>query len=567
MVHSQPAEPSAGRDEALGRSADSTADHTVLVIGAGLTGICQLYRLLEAGVDAMVVEAHPDLGGTWYRNRYPGCRFDSESYTYGYSFSPELLAEWDWSEHFSGQPENLRYLNHVADKFDLRPHMRFDCRVDAATWDEDSRTWTLHLAGGERLTCRFLMTAVGVLSTPTMPRVEGIDSFQGPWFHTYDWPQEPVELAGRRVAVIGTGATAVQLIAEIADKVGHLTVFQRHPNWCAPLHNRPIDDAEMADIRSRYDEIFELCRQTPGGFIHNPLRQPMFDVPEEERHAFFEELYASSGFRIWQGNFRDVLMNEAANEEFTAFVADKIRERVKDPVLAEKLIPTDHGFGTRRVPMETNYYEAFNRDNVELVDLIETPIERITPTGILTTGSTGTGATGRHHEVDLIVYATGFDAMTGAFDRIDFTGVDGTRLRERWAEGPETYLGIQSVGFPNLLILAGPQSGSGFTNFGRGVEEVVDWTTALLQHLRSNGHTRIEPTPEAQAGWCQHVRDMYDLLLLGKVRSWFTGYNSNVEGHDRQDAIRHVVYNGGAPRYRKHLTEVADQDYAGFLLC
>jgi cation diffusion facilitator CzcD-associated flavoprotein CzcO len=534
-------------------------EHTeVIIIGAGLTGICQLYRLQELGVDTLVIDAAQDLGGTWYANRYPGCRFDSESYTYGYSFSQELLDEWDWSEHFAPQPETLRYLNHVADKFDLRRHMRFDCRVEACVWDEETRTWNLELADGGHLSCRFLITAVGVLSTPTMPRVEGIDSFQGQWFHTYHWPHEPVELAGRRVAVIGTGATAVQLIAEIADKVGELTVFQRHPNWCAPLHNRPIDEAEMADIRARYDEIFELCKLTPGGFIHRPDRRKMFEVDEQERYAFFEDLYASSGFRIWQGNFRDVLMDESANEEFTAFVANKIRDRIDDPVLAEKLIPKDHGFGTRRVPMETNYYEAFNRSNVQLVDLTETPIERITPTGVQTTGA--------HYEFDLIVYATGFDAMTGAFDRIDFVGVDGAKLRERWDQGPETYLGVQSVGFPNLLILAGPQSGSGFTNFGRGVEEMVDWTTALLQHLRANGHTRIEPTAEAEAEWCQHVRDMYDLLLLGKVRSWFTGYNSNLEGRDRQDGIRHVVYNGGAPRYRKRLTEVAEQDYAGFVL-
>jgi cation diffusion facilitator CzcD-associated flavoprotein CzcO len=449
----------------------------------------------------------------------------------------------------------LRYLNHVADRFDLRRHMQFGCRVEAATWDEDTRTWSVRLAGGRTLRSRFLITAIGILSTPTMPRVEGIDSFEGQWFHTYHWPHEPVQLAGKRVAVIGTGATAVQLIPAIAAEVAELYVFQRRPNWCAPLHNRPISPQEMADIRARYDEIFALCRQTPGGFIHRPVRTPQFEVPEAERYAFYEELYASSGFRIWQGNYRDVLLEERANEEFSAFVANKIRERVQDPVRAEKLIPKDHGFGTRRVPMETGYYEAFNRDNVHLVDLNDTPIERITPTGIRTTD--------QDHEVDLIIYATGFDAVIGAFDRIDFIGVDDQKLRERWADGPVTYLGVQTAGFPNLLILAGPQSGSGFTNFGRGVEEGVDWTTALLRHLRDNGLTRVETTPQAEQQWCRHVKDMYDVVLLGKVQSWFTGFNSNIDGRDK---MRLVAYNGGAPRYRKTLTEVVEGGYEGFVL-
>jgi cation diffusion facilitator CzcD-associated flavoprotein CzcO len=529
--------------------------HEAIIIGAGLTGIYQLYRLHEAGTDAIVIEAADDLGGTWYRNRYPGCRFDSESYTYGYSFSKELLEEWNWSEHFAPQPETLRYLNHVADRFDLRRHMRFGCRVDTATYDDDTHTWTVQLTDGRVLSCRFLITAIGVLSTPVMPRVDGIESFTGQWFHTYYWPQEPVELTGKKVAVIGTGATAVQLIAEIADKVGELTVFQRRPNWCAPLHNRPISDQEMAEIKGSYDEIFELCRQTPGGFIHGPVRRNLFEVPEEERYAFFEELYASSGFRIWQGNFRDVLMDEAANAEFTAFVANKIRERINDPVLAEKLIPTDHGFGTRRVPMETDYYEAYNRDNVHLVDLNDTPIECIIPTGVRTSD--------HDYDFDLIVYATGFDAMTGAFDRMDIIGTDGAKLREKWADGPVTYLGVQSAGFPNLLMLAGPQAGSGFTNFGRGVEEAVNWISELLAYLGREGRTRIESTPEAEEDWGRHVKDMYDLLLLGKTKSWFTGFNSNIEGRDK---IRYVVYNGGAPRYRKRLAEVAENGYDGFVI-
>jgi cation diffusion facilitator CzcD-associated flavoprotein CzcO len=529
--------------------------HDVIIIGAGLTGIYQLHKARELGLDAIVLEASGGLGGTWYHNRYPGCRFDSESYTYGYSFSKELLDDWHWTEHFSPQPENLKYLDHVADRFDLRPHMRFGCKVTAARFDESNDTWTVETDDGRTWQCRFLMTAVGILSLPVMPRIEGIDRFAGPWFHTHNWPHEGIDLTGKRVAVIGTGATAVQLIPIVAQTVGELFVFQRHPNWCAPLHNGPIDTAEMADIRSRYDEIFERCKLTPGGFIHMPDRRRMHEVPEEERHAFFEELYASSGFRIWQGNFMDVLLEQDANREFTEFVADKIRSRVSDPVVAEKLVPKDHGFGTRRVPMETGYYEAYNRPNVHLVDLNETPIAEITEAGVRTTGA--------QYDVDVIVYATGFDAILGPFDRMDIVGVGGQRLRDKWKDGPVSYLGIQTAGFPNLLMLAGPQSGSGFTNFGRGIEEGVNWTTGLLRHAIEAGKTRIDTTDEAEQAWVQHVRDMYDRVLIGKVSSWFTGYNSNIDGRDR---FRPVAYNGGHPRYRKRLAEVADKDYEGFVL-
>jgi cation diffusion facilitator CzcD-associated flavoprotein CzcO len=528
--------------------------HEVIVIGAGVCGIYQLYRLLELGVDLTVLEAGSDVGGTWYWNRYPGARFDSESYTYGYSFSKELLEEWSWSEHFAAQPETLRYLNHVVDKFDLRRHVQFDSRVRAAVYDDDTRTWTVELDDGRILTTRLLLTAIGMLSAPTIPRIEGVDSFEGQSFHTYHWPHEPVDLAGKKVAVIGTGATGVQLISEIADKVGELTVFQRRPNWCAPLHNSPIDDRTQAEIKASYDEIFARCRQTPGGFLHGPDRRKMSEVPEAERRAFWEELYSSRGFAIWLGNFRDVLMDEEANAEFTAFVAEKIRQRVHDPATAEKLIPTDHGFGTRRVPMETGYYEAYNRDNVHLVDLNDTPIERITPRGIRTTE--------RELEFDIIVYATGFDAVTGAFDRIEFIGAKGQRLRDKWRDGPRTYLGLQTAGFPNLITLAGPQGASVSTNFPRGIEDAVDWATDLVRYLREHGYTRVEPTPDAEQEWNQHVEDMYAGLLLSKAKSWFTGFNSNVDGHDKP---RYLIYNGGAPKYRKRLAEVAANEYEGFV--
>jgi cation diffusion facilitator CzcD-associated flavoprotein CzcO len=532
-------------------------DYEAIIIGAGVCGIYQLYRLVELGVSATVLESGADLGGTWFWNRYPGARFDSESVTYGYSFSKELLQEWDWKERFSGQPENLRYLNYVADKFDLRRHMQFGCTVESAHFDDDATLWRLHLDDGRELTARFLILAVGLLSAPTLPRYEGLDSFEGLSFHTYNWPEEPVELSGKRVAVIGTGATAVQVIGEIADKVGDLTVFQRRPNWCAPLHNGEISADEMADVKRRYGEIFATCARTPGGFIHEPDRRPFFEVPREERLAKWEKLYGEPGFGIWLANFRDIFMDEEANAEFSEFIADKIRSRVNDPVVAEKLIPRDHGFGVQRVPLETGYYEAYNRDNVHLVDLQEAPIERIAPTGIRTTE--------RDYEFDIIIYATGFDAVTGAYDRIDIRGVDGQPLREKWRDGPVTYFGMQVAGFPNMIMPTGPQSASASTNFPRGIELGVDWATELLQYMWKNGYTREEATPEAEAEWAAHVADLYRIMLLRKAQGWFTGYNSNVDGHE-QGTIRYLVYNGGTPKFRARITDAADQGYTGIEL-
>ncbi|MCY3569248.1 MAG: NAD(P)/FAD-dependent oxidoreductase, partial [Chloroflexi bacterium] len=480
---------------------------------------------------------------------------DSESYTYGYSFSKDLLDEWDWSEHFAGQPETLRYLNHVVDKFDLRKHMQFGCQVEEATFDEDGCFWRVRLKDGREITGRFLLTAMGMLSAATLPRIKGRDDFEGESWHTYYWPHEPVELAGKRVAVIGTGATGVQVISEIADKVGELTVFQRRPNWCAPLHNDRIDEESLADIKSSYDEIFEICRRNAGGFLHSPDPRKFRDVPREERLELWEKIYAARGFSVWMSNFIDTGINPEANAEYSAFIADKIRSRVHDPVTAEKLIPTDHGFGTRRVPLETRYYEAYNREHVHLIDINETPIERITPTGLRTSE--------RDYEFDLIIYATGFDAITGAFDRINMTGSDGLALRDKWAESPDTLLGMQTSGFPNLLMLSGPQGGSVSTNYPRGIETAVDWISDLLVYMRVHGYRRVEANAEAESAWRQHVQEMYQFQLMSKVKSWFTGYNSNVDGHD---APRLMIYPGGAPRYRERLEEVAANDYEGFTL-
>lgn len=530
----------------------SEPDYEVIVIGAGVAGLYQIKRLLDLGVNATVLEGNSDLGGTWYNNRYPGARFDSESFTYGYSFSRELLDEWHWTERFSPQPETLRYLNYVADKFDLRDHLQFNCYVDAMSFDEDTDTWTLRLRDGRELTTHFVMTAMGVLSVPTYPQIEGIDSFEGPSFHTFDWPHEPVEIAGKRVAVIGTGATAIQAIPEIAKEAAELYVFQRRANWAAPLNNSPISEEEMADIRRRYDEIFAQCARTPGGFEHEPDRRGFYNVPREERLEFWDKLYDGPGFGIWLQNFVEIFVNEEANAEFSEYIANKIRERVDDPEVAEKLIPKDHGFGIQRLPLETNYYEAYNRDNVHLVDASETPIEEITPKGIRTSE--------REYEFDLIVYATGFDAFTGAFDRIDITGVGGQKLRDKWADGPITYLGLFVHGFPNMIMLAGPQLAA--TNFPRAIETAIDWATPLLEYVWENGYSRLEATAEAEQEWYDHVAEMYEGLLLRKAKSWITGYNSNLEGHE-YGKMRYNIYNGGGPKYSKIIKEVADSDYKG----
>jgi cation diffusion facilitator CzcD-associated flavoprotein CzcO len=528
--------------------------HEVIIIGAGVSGIYQVKRLTDLGIDAIVLEGDDDLGGTWYRNRYPGARFDSESYTYGYSWSQEVLDEWSWKERFSAQPENLRYLNFVADKFDLRRHMRFDARVTSMTWDEAAREWTVELQSGETYVARFVIPSLGPLSMPTLPNYPGMDEFTGESFHTYHWPKEPVALEGKRVGVIGTGATGIQVIGELADKVGELKVFQRRPNWSSPLNNSPISDEEMADIRGRYDEIFAHCAESPGGFEHVPDWRGFWNLTAEERHEHFDFLYSQPGFAILVANFAEIFFDEAANQEISGYIADRIRQRVDDPELAEKLIPRDHGFGMQRLPLETNYFEAYNRDNVQLVDLSEAPIERITATGIQTTAE--------HHELDVIVYATGFDAITGGYDRIDIRGVDGISLAELWRDSPRTFLGVLAHGFPNMFMVAGPQSVSGSTNFPRAIETGVDWVTELLQHLRSSGSTRVEVTPEAEQEWVDEVVRAHERMMFRRSKGWFTGYNSNVAGH-QEGKIRYQAYFGGAPRYAARVAEIAAAGYPG----
>jgi len=523
-------------------------DFDAVVIGAGVAGLYQLYKLRELGLRVRTFEAASGVGGTWYWNRYPGARFDSESWTYGYSFSKELLEEWDWSEHFAPQPETERYLNYVADKFDLRRDIQFNTVVAAARYREDTRSWDITLGDGSRVTTRFLITAIGILSAPTMPNIPGISAFEGRSCHTHNWPKEGVDFAGKRVGIIGSGATAVQTIQEIAKSVGQLTIFQRTPNWCAPLNNDKISKDEMDSIRARYPEILALCRETPGCYIHSTDPRATVEAAPEERIAFWEKLYASPGFGIWQGNFSDMLTDRAANALASEFIAKKIRQRVHDPVVAEKLIPKNHGFGTRRVPLETNYYEVFNQPNVELVDVNETPIERITAGGIQTSQ--------REFAFDIIIYATGFDAISGAFDRIDISGVDGVRLRNVWANGPQTYLGVFVEGFPNMLMAMGPHAGLG--NYTRTAEYSVEWVADVIRYATERGLTRIEATAAGVGEWTDYVLALGQGQLMNEVASWMTGVNRNVEG---KQAPRIMRYSGGHPAYREYCDAAAAAGY------
>ncbi len=520
-----------------------------IVIGAGVSGLYQLYRLRELGLSVRCFEDGSGVGGTWYWNRYPGCRFDSESETYGYSWSKELLQEWNWKEHFSGQPENEQYLNFVADKFNLRPNIQFNSRVKSAVYDEKANRWDVQLENGQRARAQFVVSAAGILSARYTPPFPGIDSFKGQSFHTSRWPKEKVDFTGKRVACIGTGATAVQLIPIVAKEAGHLTVFQRTPNYCAPLRNGLVSPETQNQWKASYDNIHKRVRETPAAFMHDFDPRNTFDVPKEERLARYEELWAQPGFSKWLANFHDIMTSREANEDFAEFVRNKIRARVKDPVVAEKLCPKDHPFGSKRIPLETEYYEAYNQDNVLLVDVRETPIEAITPKGIKTSG--------KEYEFDVIIYATGFDAITGALTSMDIRGEGGQTLKDKWAnKGLSTYLGLQTAGFPNFFIA----TNAAFCNYTVCAESIVEWITDCIRYMREKGLKRIAPTPQAEEAWVEHANELGSLTLLSDAKSWFMG--SNIPGKKR--AI--LLYANTAPAYRQKCEEVAAKGYEGFAL-
>jgi cation diffusion facilitator CzcD-associated flavoprotein CzcO len=525
-------------------------DCDVVVIGAGVAGLCALYRLRELGLAVKVYEGASDVGGVWYWNRYPGARFDSESFTYCYSFSEELLNDWDWQEQFAGQPEVLAYLKHVTDRFDLRRDIFFNSRVIAAHFQEQDQSWIIGTDRGQQVRTRYLVTAVGSLSVYQLPDIAGMGDFAGETYHTARWPQQGADLSGKRVGIIGTGATGVQVIQTIAPQVARLTVFQRTPNFCVPQRNSLLDDDQRREIKRNYPEILERCRQSYGGFIHSFDPRSGLEVSEEERQEIFEALWQKPGFAFWLGNFRDLLTNPAVNRFASDFIRTKIRERVRDPETARKLMP-DHPFGTKRVPLENGYYEVYNRDNVQLVDLKETPIERIARFGIETAGD--------RYDLDVIVFATGFDAITGALTRMDIRGEGGITLREKWRLGPRTCLGLQVEGFPNMFTIAGPHNAGTLCNAVRCTEQNVDWVVGCIDYMRERGFVRIAPSIEAEDLWTKHVRDAARATLLNTMTdSWFFG--ANTPGKPRSVAI----YVPGAAAYRERCDQAARSGYKGF---
>lgn len=536
-------------------------DFDAIVIGAGVTGMYQTYLLDQAGMSVLGIEAGENVGGTWYWNRYPGCRLDTESYTYGYFALSGIIPEWEWSETFAGQPEMLRYANYAADKMDVRRHYRFRTKVLSAHFDGLDNLWKIGLDSGEALTCRFLISATGPLSASRLPDYAGIDSFKGEAFHTSRWPTDDqgnpktIDFTGKRVGVIGTGATGVQIIPIAAQTAKDLYVFQRTPNWCTPLGNMPIAKDEMDLIRKRYPTILEYVKSTPTAFPYHRDTRKGTEVSEPEREAFFEQLYDQPGYGIWLSGFRDLLLSKESNKFLADFIARKIRQRVTDPVVAEKLIPTDHPFGAKRVPMETNYYEAYNRPNVHLVDIKQAPIQHFTPEGIVTADGT--------YDLDVIIFATGFDAVTGSLDRIDITGKNGLRLRDAWADGPSTFLGLQARGFPNFFTLVGPHNGSAFCNVGVCGGLQGEWVTRMISYMRDRGLTFSEPGEAAEKQWTEAVYADFARTLMADANAWWVKTTTKPDGTVER---RTLVYVGGGPEYRKRCEEVAYSDYAGFEL-
>ena len=535
--------------------------YDAVVIGAGVTGMYQVYSLQKSGFSVRGFDTASDVGGTWYWNRYPGCRLDTESFAYGYFFLKGITPEWTWTERFAGQPDLLAYCRYAADKMDIRKNFQFNTGVIKAAYDEKSNVWNLKLDDGSSVTCRYLLTAVGLLSATRLPHIDGIDSFRGISFHTSRWPRDPaggtsgqhIEFSGKRVGIIGTGATGVQLIPQIAKSADELYIFQRSPNWCTPLRNYALSKEEMEGIRDGREELLAYLKTTPVGFPYQPYDRDGMDDTPPERERLLEKLYNTPGYGIWLGNYRDTIINRHTNNFVSEFIAKKIRERVKDPVIAEKLIPKDHPFGSKRIPMETNYYEVYNQANVHLVDLKETPIEEITPAGIRTTAE--------NYDLDIIIYATGFDAITGALDRIDIVGKGGIRLADAWADGPITYLGLQVTGFPNLFTLVGPHNGATFCNVGVCGNLQVEWMTEMLTYLRDNNLTYSEAKDPAQQAWTDQIYADFEGTLMTEGNAWWVKIKHHADGTISRRALAYI---GGGPKYREICADVRNKGYEGF---
>ena len=522
-----------------------------VVVGAGFAGLYALHKFRSQGLSVRVFEAAPEIGGTWYFNRYPGARCDVESVDYCYSFSEELQQEWTWTEKYATQAEILRYMNWVADRLDLRGGITFNTRVTSATLDEQSLRWTVVTDTGETVTARFVVMATGPLSAALTPAFPGLDTFAGEVYHTAHWPHEPVDFTGKRVAVIGTGSSGIQSIPLIAEQAEHLYVFQRTPNFSVPAGNRPLTAEEVAEIKANYAERRRLSWRSGGGSPHIAHPKLTMEVSAEERRAAFERRWDLGGV-LFSKTFSDQMIDEAANEEARKFYEEKVRAVIDDPALADLLIPNDHPIGTKRICTDTNYFQTFNRSNVTLVSVRNTPIESIDPTGITTSEA--------HYDIDALVLATGFDAMTGALDKIDIVGRDGRRLREDWADGPRTYLGLGVDGFPNLFLVSGPGAPAVLANMVLHAEAHIDWIADAIGFLDDHGYAALEATPESVDNWIAECNRRAEATLFPRANSWYMG--ANVPGKPRV----FMLFIGGFAAYLDICAEVAAAGYKGFEL-
>ena len=536
--------------------AGTTQALDAVVIGAGFSGIHMLKSLRDKlGLKVRVIEAGETVGGTWYWNRYPGARCDSDAYIYCFTWDKQLLQEWEWSERYPEQPEILHYLEHVAKRHDLKRDMQFNTRVTSAEYDEKTSLWTVHTDKGEDVTTRFLITAVGTLSTTNMPQFKGLETFKGTWYHTSRFPHTGVDFTAKRVAVVGTGATAVQAIPEIAQQAKQLTVFQRTANYCVPARNGKVDPEVIKARKADYAGVIKRIRESLFGQEHYPIPKSALDTTPEEREREFDRMWDAGGFAFWLANYQDMFIDQAANDLCADYIRRKIRSTVKDPAVADRLMPKGHAYGTKRQPLDTNYYETFNKNNVLLVDAgADGPIEEITERGIR--------AGGKEYPADIIVFATGFDAMTGPLKALNLKGRGGRTLDREWADGPHTYLGVSVAGFPNLFTITGPQSPSVLSNMPVSIEQHVEWITDCIDCMSRTGKTVIEATPEAQEQWVAHVNEVVSATLMTSANSWYM--SANIAGKPR--AFLPYLDPEGVGGYRNRCDEIAAKGYEGFAL-
>ena len=522
----------------------------VLIVGAGFAGLYLMHRMRGAGLSAHVYEGADGVGGTWYWNRYPGARCDVESMQYSFGWDEELQQEWQWSERFAGQPEILKYANHIADRYDLRRDITFNARVSAATYDEAAGTWSVETETGKTIACRYLVMATGCLSTARIPDFPGLKDFKGRTFHTGYWPHHPVDFTGRRVAVVGTGSSAIQSIPVIAEQASHLTVFQRTPNFSIPTRNGPMDDEYEGWWKNGYAQKRVEARTTRAGILNRQSEQKASETPLDEQLNVYEARWQTGG-TSFMGSFADIVTSKQANDTAADFVRAKIRGLVDDARVAELLCPTNHPIGTKRICVDSHYFETYNRANVTLVDVKNAPITRLTETGLA-------WGEANAEDFDDIVFATGFDAMTGTMTRVDIKGRAGQTLKQKWDAGPLTYLGIMTAGFPNLFMITGPGSPSVLSNMILSIEQHVDWITDCLVHLKSHGMPSIEAAPDAETNWVAHVNQVAHRTLYPQANSWYMG--ANIPGKPQV----FMPYIGGVGVYREKCDEVAAKGYEGF---